>query len=236
MAKAILVPAKASALCQADGAQPALEWAVGGQCFESKVSSSYDVGWMRPPGCSCPPAFLTPPCCWTRYSSGNLWHAKCTGAERGAGLAPSLTLFRIFRNMNCHGYQSLGSSLATFALDVRLTKLFPHSPGGSCSCSGAIRQREPSLHLQPLPPVGQEPSLGAWHQCGKGTQPQEPGTAVGRQQHDQGTGCSPALILLRFPRSQLFCPCHVVALHPLMSCRNSPAFIFPNAGCRQKCL
>lgn len=115
MAKAILVPA----LCQADGAQPALERAVGGQCFESKVSSSCD-GWMRPSGCSCSPAFLTPRCCcWAWYSSGNPWQAKCAGAERGAGLAPSLTLFRIFRNMNCHGYQSLGSSLATFALDVR---------------------------------------------------------------------------------------------------------------------
>lgn len=148
-----------------------LEWAVGGQCFESKVSSSCG-GWMRPPGCSCSPSFLTPRCCWTRYSSG-----KCAGAERGAGLAPSLTLFHIFRNMNCHGYQSLGSSLATFALDVRLTKLFPHSPGGSCSCSGAVRQRGPPLHLQPPPGCGTRTRPGAWweeipatgtcHHCGK---------------------------------------------------------------------
>lgn len=203
---------------------------------------------MRPPGCSCSPAFLTPHCCWTWCSSGNPQQAKCTGAERGAGLAPSLTLFHIFRNMNCHGYQSLGTSLATFAPDVRLAKLFPHSTGGSCSCSSTLHQRGPSLHLQPPPgwgtgnqpgslaPVWEgSPAPGTWYHCGRGAQPQEPGTTVGRQQHDQGTGCSPALILLLFPRSQLF-PVSCGCLAPPMSCRNSPAFIFPNAGCRQKCL
>lgn len=156
-----------------------LKWPEGGQCFESKVSSSCD-GWMKPPGCSCSPAFLTPRCCWTPYSSGNPRQAKCAGVERGAGLAPSLTLFHIFRNMNRHGYQSLGSSLATFALDVRLTKLFPHSPGGSCSCSSAIRQRGPRLHLQPPAGWGVRnqpgslaaawegiPATGTWHCWGK---------------------------------------------------------------------
>lgn len=178
-AKAGLAPARASALCQADGAQPGLQRALGGQCFERKVGSSCE-GWVRPPGCSCSPAFLSPHCCWTRCSSGNPRQAKCAGAERGAGLAPSLTLFHIFRNMNCHGYQSLGSSLATFAPDVRLAELFPHSTGRSCSCSRAVPQRGPSLHLQPPPgwgtgnqpgnlaPVWEgTPAPGAWHQCGK---------------------------------------------------------------------
>lgn len=70
-------------------------------------------------------------------------------ADRVAGLAPSPTLFRVFRNTNCHGYQSLGSSLATFALRVRLTKLFLHSADGCCGRSSACRQHRLSLHPQP---------------------------------------------------------------------------------------
>lgn len=209
MAKAVLALAKASALCQADGARPGLERAVGRQYFESKVSSSCQ-GWMRPPGCSCSPAFLTPRCCWTPCSSGNPWQAKRAGAERGAGLAPSLTLFRIFRNMNCHGYQSLGSSLATFALDVRLTQLFPHSTGRSCSCWAPGRAM-----ASPAATTRLRDEKAAWEPgtVREGSPAQEPGSTAGRQQHHQGTGCSPALILL-FPPDPNHSLCHVDALHP----------------------
>lgn len=80
------------------------------------------------------------------------------GAGRGAGLAPSLTLFRIFRNTNYHGYQSLGSSLATFALRVRLTKLFLHSADGCCGRTRACRQRR--LLLPPQPAAGTQRHRG----------------------------------------------------------------------------
>lgn len=194
---------------------------------------------MRPPGCSCSPAFLTPRCCWTWCSSGNPQQAKCTGAERGAGLAPSLTLFHIFRNMNCHGYQSLGTSLATFAPDVRLAKLFPHSTGGSCSCSSTLHQRGPSLHLQPPPGWGTgnqpgslaplwegSPAPGTWYHCGRGAQPQEPGTTVGGEPSHrnlaplwEGSSTTRAQAALQrsfccFSPDPNYSLCHVDALHP----------------------
>ena len=126
------------------------------------------------------------------------------GAERVAGLAPSPNLFCIFRNVNCHGYQSLGSSLATFAFDVRLTKLFLHSTGRCCGCSSACRQHGPSLHLQLAARLREgKPATGTWHHRGK------PAAGPWAQAAFQNPFCCVS------PRPQLYPPVSRRCLAPL---------------------
>lgn len=130
--------------------------------------------------------------------------ANRVGAEKVAGFAPSLTLFHIFRNINCHGYQSLGSSLATFALDVRLTKLFLHSACGCCGFSSSFRQHRPSVHLQPASQLCEgNPAMGSQYHHGKVAE--GPGTQAAFQ--------SP-LCCISF-RPQLYPPIARRRLHPL---------------------
>lgn len=185
------------------GAQPAVEQAAGGQRFGSRMGSckrGVREG-MTALSCSCPPAFRTPRRCWIRQSPA---FANYRGAEGLAGLAPSPTLFRIFRNINCHGYQSAGSSLATFALDVRLTKLFLHGAGRCCGCSSACRQHGPSLHLQPAAWLRDgKPAAGTWHHRG------ETATGPGVQAAFQSPFCCIS------PRPQLYPPVSRRCLAPL---------------------
>lgn len=142
--------------------------------------------------------------------------ANCVGGERAAGLTPSLTLFRIFGNTDRHGYQSLGSSLATFALHVRLTKLFLRGADGRCGCTSACAHHGPSLHPQPATRLQEgKPAAGTRHRRGK--------AAAGPVA--QAAFQSPFCCISPNPNYIHRYPVGTA----LLSCENKSAFIFPNA-------